>query len=698
MAIKVKDTVFALQGKTSSYVFAIENDQYVRHLYWGKTIQHVENFELTPVDRVDSMDAAIDGMAEEYAPFGGLRYKSTAIKATFADGTRDLVLSYLNYTLKNDTLTIHLKDANYQLFVNLCYRVIEDEDLIERWVEVENKESADVVLEQISSASFNLPGTDYYSTQVSGHWSAEQQLFREKLTPGKKVFESRKGVSGNNHNPHFIVDRNATEDTGEVFFGALAYGGNYHVTIETTQFQSVRILLSINPFDFQYRLKSGQTFTTPSVFSGYTDQGFSRMSNTLHTFCRTSLMPRQKRSEIHPVLYNSWEATKFTFTAAEQIALAQKAAATGVELFVVDDGWFGARDHDAAGLGDWVVNKKKFPNGLNELVNAVNKLGMEFGLWIEPEAVNPDSDLYRAHPDWIYHFDRRTPSTTRNQYVLNLTRKDVQQYLRDVLDKLLTEHNITYVKWDMNRPITEPGASNLDRDDERSLWYRHTMAVYALVDALRKKHPKVTFEACSSGGSRVSYGALQHFDQFWVSDNTDALDRLYIQEGYSYMQPVKAMRAWVTDCPNLMTKKTIPLEFRFHCAMTGILGIGGHLTHYTEEELTLAKKKIAEYKQIRHIVQDGDVYRLRSLRSGSIHAMQYVLKDKESVLFVFSPGQPYIHKHHLIKLKGLDPKRTYKVEKNGETFKKNGDYLMHHGLQVTYMGDYQSEIIGIRAV
>ena len=700
MAIRInKDkNIFALDGKNTSYVFGIEDNQYIRHLHWGKKINNIEDFRTTPVERIDSQDAAIDVMPEEYPPFGGLRYKSTAIKASFADGTRDIVFTYLNYSIENDTLVIRLKDAYYGFYVNLYYRMFEELDILQRWVDIENKDKNDVVLEHISSASFNLDGTYFWNTQVSGHAFAEQQIFREKLYRGKKIFESRKGLTGNNHSPYFILDKNANEGNGEVYFGVLAYSGNFSTTIEMTQFHSVRILMGINAFDFQYRLKQSQKFTTPSVYSGYTSGGFSDMSNALHEFCRKHLMPKENSKNIHPVLYNSWEATKFDISVSQQITLAKKAAKAGVELFVVDDGWFGERNSDNAGLGDWVVNKKKFPRGLKELVDKVNDLGMDFGIWVEPEAVNPDSDLYRTHPEWIYHFKHRTPSITRNQYVLNVTRKDVQQYILEALDKLLTDNNIAYLKWDMNRPISEPGARNLQLSDQRSTWYRHTIAVYKIVDQLRKKHPRVTFEACASGGSRIDYGSLQHFDQIWLSDNTDAHDRLFIQEGYSYIYPIKAMRAWVTDCPNKITHKTTPLEFRFHSAMMGILGLGGNLTKYTKKELEFVKEKVAEYKRIRHIIQDGQVYRLKSLTYSHVHAVQYVYKQNESALFVFLPRHPYIDKYYLVKLKGFDPDKLYEVEMKDTKWRRHGDYLMNAGIEFTLMGDYQSEIVHIKAI
>lgn len=691
-------SIFSLDTQSSSYVFAIENGEHVRHLYWGPKVRNAADFQIRPVERVDSQDAAIDTMAEEYPPFGGLRYKTTAIKPRFPDGTRDLVFRFVEHSVRDgNELVIHLRDAHHKLFVDLHYRLYDDLNVIKRWVEVENRTSADVELSTLASAYFNLPGTDYFYSQVTGHWSAEHQIFRERLQPGRADFQCRKGLTGNTHSPYFILDRGATEERGEVYFGALAYGGNWNVTIESTQFHWVRVALGINSFDFALRLKKGERFATPAVFAGFTELGFSQMSHTMNDLARQIVLPQRARERIHPVLFNSWEATKFDISVHQQIALAKKAAKVGVELFVVDDGWFGQRNSDQAGLGDWVANKKKFPKGLKELTTAVNKLGMEFGLWIEPEMVNPDSNLYRKHPDWIYEFKNRTPTTARNQLVLNLTRPEVQKYLFSVIDALLTENNIAYIKWDMNRPISEPGARNLAPADQCSLWLRHTEAVYELVDALRAKHPHVTFEGCASGGGRIDYGTLGHFDQIWLSDNTDATDRLLIQEGYSYLYPIKAMRAWVTDVPNKITKKSTPLEFRFHSAMCGTLGLGGNLTNYTQKELALCAQKVAEYKRIRHIVQDGHVYRLKSIANGRFHAVQYVYRQAESVLFVFLTAQKYIESNYAVRLRGLDPARRYEVVRREDKFVAFGDYLMNVGISLKMMGDYVSELIHLRA-
>jgi alpha-galactosidase len=704
MPIKVdkKRLIFLLEGTRSSYVLGVDPPGRVRHLYWGSKVQSVSDFELTPVARIDSSDAAIDATQEEYPPHGDLRFKGTALKITQPDGTRDTVFRYDGFSVKKEgragteTLVLHLVDTDYPTKINLCYRIFEEHDIIERWVEVSNTSAEDLILENVQSAVFCFPGTNYFSSQVSGHWSSEQCRFREKLSPGKRVFESRKGVTGNNHTPYFMLDRAATEEGGEVFFGALAYSGNWVVTVETTQFDYVSVSLGVNSYDFSYSLKPNQTFSSPAVFAGYGKEGFAEVTHRMNRFYSERLAPRSHRKATYPVLFNSWEATKFDISVKQQLALAERAAQVGVELFVVDDGWFGTRDGEKAGLGDWFPNKRKFPNGLQELISKVNKLGMKFGLWIEPEMVNPDSELYRRHPDWIYNFPKRTPTQARFQHVLNLTRKDVQEHLRRVLDTLLTENNIEYVKWDMNRSISEGGTTNLEDGDWRSVWYRHTQAFYELARYLRKRHPRVTFEVCAAGGSRLDYGSLQIFDQVWVSDNTDAVDRLLIQEGYSYLYPIRAMRAWVTDVPNKITQKSAPLRFRFHVAMSGILGLGGNLSEYSAEDLELCREQVAVYKRIRDVVQRGDVYRIESISRAPFHAVQYV-NGQQSIVFVYSRAQPFINSKVRFRVRGLAANKTYSINYEGVSLKRTGAYLMNVGLELDLKGDFVSCVIELEA-
>jgi alpha-galactosidase len=401
---------------------------------------------------------------------------------------------------------------------------------------------------------------------------------------------------------------------------------------------------------------------------------------------------------VRPVLYNSWEATEFNVSEAGQKELADKAAKVGVELFVVDDGWFGKRNNDKAGLGDWVVNPQKFPNGLNGLIEYVNHLGMDFGLWVEPEMVNPDSDLYRAHPDWVMNFPGRPRSELRNQLVLNLARDDVKEYILGVLDKLASEYNIRYFKWDMNRTFSEPGWPEVSPSDQPELWVKYVWNLYDLIDRLRAKHPKLEIESCSGGGGRIDLEMLRRVEEFWTSDNTEAFDRLRIQEGFSQAYAAKFMSAWVTDVPNMNNRST-PLEYRFLVAMQGALGIGANLNKWSQDDFALASRMVTLDKTVRNTVQDGDLYRLMSPRTSDMTANEYVSKDgKEGVLFAFRHSQQYSTPAPAIALRGLDAHAVYRLESiNGKLVDKqpelSGAYLMQTGVSLDLRDDYDSTAV-----
>ncbi len=692
-----KNRIFALQGKHSEYLFCLHSNGLLKHLYWGEKTNAIDDFEEGWTITLSAHDVAPDIVPEEYSPLGGLRFKETSLKAEFSDGTRDVKPVYDGHDISGETLKINLKDEHYPLKVDLSYRLYEDLDIIERWTEVTNTGKEPVRLESIASGEFNFDRDGFSHTNVHGHWGAEHQLFREPLTWGKKVLESRRGDTGHNHSPYFILDQGANEEAGDVYFGVLGYSGSFKTVLEVTPYRTTRAVIGINDFDFAWNLKGGETFTTPPVYCGHTREGFTGMSRNLHALGRHHILPANHRDEIRPVLYNSWEATWFDVTVEGQSTLAEKAAAMGVELFVLDDGWFGARNDDNAGLGDWYINKEKFPDGLTPLIDRVNELGMDFGIWVELEMVNPDSDLYRAHPDWVYRFENREPSLARNQLVLNLCNPEVVDYLKKVMRDLLSENNITFIKWDFNRPFSEPGALTLPREERQSIWYRHTLAMYDIADTIRKEFSRVTIEACASGGGRVDFGCLAHYDQYWTSDNTDALDRLTIQEGYGYVYPVKAMRAWVTDCPNFFNKRDIPLKYRFLCAMAGTLGIGGDLNQWQPDSLDEAKGLVALYREIRHIVQEGVLYRIRSIQSG-ICVFQYVLDEKESVLFAFNRGEQFGKELFPVTMRGLDPDRRYRVNIEGHELEKSGSFLMKAGLTLHLPGDYACKLLRVDAV
>lgn len=678
--------VFALQSKNNSYVFGIDNMGLVRHLYWGSKIENVDDFDMPTLVEVSTNDPVFEITKEEFPVYGSLRYKEHCLKASFIDGCRELVYSYEGYEVDGNELVIKLKDIHYDFNMNLHYKVYEEYDLIERYVTIKNNSENVIEIEKVHSGQFHIPYEDLTFSNVHGHWGAEQQRFTQKVSYGKIVIENRRGISTHNHNPYFILDKNATETTGEVFFGALKLSGNFSGVIEQTQYGETLVQLGINSHDFLLKLNQGEEFISPAIIAGYSNSGFETMTHNLHNFAKDNVL----RSGLRPVLYNSWEATEFKVSCDEQIKLAKKAKEIGAELFVVDDGWFGERHGIDNGLGDWYVNEEKFPNGLNPLINEVKAMDMMFGIWVEPEMVNPLSNLYKEHPEWIYHFDSRESDTSRGQYVLDVTKKEVKDFIYNMLDNLLTTYDIDYIKWDANRPMSQ---TNLERD----VWYKHIEAVYDIVKNLKLKHPNVLFEACASGGGRIDYGILGIFDDFWTSDNTDAYDRLFIQENYSYIYPIKAMRAWVTDCPNFLSRRIIPMKFRYHSAMMGTLGIGCNILKFSEEEIELSKGLIEEYKNIRHIVQEGDFYRLENNSKNEYKLYQY-MNGKEGLVFAFLPQSELGHRGTTIKFRALEKESTYLVKIDKNVIVKTGRYLMNHGLELKLYGDYDSIIIKISKI
>ena len=471
------------------------------------------------------------------------------------------------------------------------------------------------------------------------------------------------------------------------------WSGNFEVEVNRDFRGATRAHLGMNSFDFEFALSGGECFNTPAVLCGVT-QGFSEMSNQLNRFGIKYVLPRNFANTPLPVLYNSWEATEFNVNTKDQSALAVKAAKAGCELFVMDDGWFGERYDDHAGLGDWFVNEQKFPNGLDELIKNVNDLGMDFGLWFEPEMVNPNSDLFRKHPDWAYHYEHRPANEIRWQLVLNMTKPEVQEYIFNRIDTLLSEHNIKYIKWDMNRAISESGAENLKH--EKMLWYYHTKAVYDIVDRLRKKHPGVQFESCSSGGGRCDWGVLEHYDMVWTSDNTDSIDRIKIQKNYSLTRPIKTMRAWVTDV-NWYNRNT-PLEFKFNIAMRGSLSLGGNLSKYTDEEIEECRKWVDLYKEIRNTVQFGDFYRLLDWEKDEISSVFYLNEEKtEGVLFIAAVNTSCMKPAIELKFDGLDDSKVYEYDFDGIHFEYTGGFLKNVGITIDAKKQYYNRIIRIKA-
>jgi alpha-galactosidase len=708
--------VWQITAGEMSYVLGVNDHKALQTIYWGPKLDKGATFPSPKqLPEAASFDPGLASTPLEYVGWGGgLPYEPT-LKVSFPDGNRSLLLEYVDARLDGDQLEITLKDAIAPVYVRLFYQVW-PQGVLARWSRVENRGKDRIVVEQAESAAFNLaPRSSYELSTLSGRWGAEWQLQTEALHAGAVVLESRRGSTSHQANPWFAIGSHGetTENAGPVWFGELGWSGSWRITVEQTHADRVRITGGTNPFDFSYPLAAGESLDTPMFYAGYTSKGQGEASRILHRFQKAEILPQRPTPKLRPVIYNSWEATGFAVNEQGQIALAEKAAKLGVERMVIDDGWFGARNDDHAGLGDWDVNPTKFPHGLKPVIDRVHALGMDFGIWVEPEMVNPNSDLYRKHPDWAMNFPGRPRTEARNQLVLNLAREDVRQYLFQFLDKLVSENDIAFLKWDYNRNWSEPGWDAAPLDQQKEIYVKYVENLYGILADLRKKHPKLEIESCSGGGGRVDLGILRYTDEVWPSDNTDALDRLVIQDGFTHAYSPNLMMAWVTDVPNFLDRRTIPLEFRFLSAMSGSLGIGSNLNKWSDAEMTQATNLTAFYKTVRPAVQLGELHRLMRPRSSDTtsespnetSALQYVSADgKDAVVFAYLHSQHYGRPFPPVRLEGLDPAASYRLtpldatKVPGLALEKNGSQLMGEGIQFNLRGDYDATAIRLERI
>jgi alpha-galactosidase len=708
--------VFTLSSAQVTYAFGVNERGELQSLYWGG---HRAPDDPLPSARSDTGSASFDpstgSTPQEYAAWGSALYTEPALKVSFPDGNRDLVLHYLSHTLNGSHVSVLLKDISRDVRVELRYDIDPDSGILARSARIENHTGKPLVVQQAAAATWNLlpgpgaepAGSDYVLHSLSGRWAAEWHLDHRPVLPSQTILESRRGSTGEQNNPWFaLTPAGTSEDTGPVWFGALAWSGSWRITVEPDLRRRVRVTGGYNPFDFSYRLAPGESLDTPVFFAGYTSGGLGEASRLLHRLELTHVLPQAPHPRARPVLYNSWEATGFNVNEAGQMKLAEMAARIGVERFVMDDGWFGARDSDHAGLGDWVVNPRKFPHGLQPLIAKVHALGMDFGLWVEPEMVNPDSDLYRKHPDWVLNFPGRPRTEGRNQLVLNLARQDVRDHLFRVLDDLLTQNDIAFLKWDYNRNWTEPGWPEQKPEDQQKVYVAYVQNLYWILQHLRERHPKLEIESCSGGGGRVDLGIMRFTDEVWPSDNTDPFDRLSIQDGFTYPYTPGVMMAWVTDSPNWVNQRSTSLEYRFLSSMQGSLGIGADLNRWNEQDFETAKRMVAEYKNIRMTVQQGLLYRLIPPRDNSPYsATQSVSSDgRQAVLFAFLHSSSMLYPYPRVRLKGLDPQARYRLRvlagrpEENTAAEASGAHWMSDGVQLMLKGDFQAAAVVLERV
>ncbi len=700
--------VFRLDGGNVSYVFGVNPRGELQQLYWGGRLGATDSFPAAkPMPEWASFDDSYTNTPQEYPGWGAGLYVEPALKITFADGNRDLVLHYASHKATEHGFDVELKDIERPIYVTLHYAMDPETGVLARSATIENRDAEPVTIEQAAAASWALPAGKYTLNYLTGRWAGEWTLNQVPFEHGERVMESRRGSTGHQANPWFAIQAGAAdEEHGEVWFGALGWSGSWRITVERDQLDAIRVTGGFNPFDFGYVLHPGQSLETPVFYGGYSAHGLGGASRVLHLYELKHILPRTEATRgaemprPRPVLYNSWEATEFNVSEAGQMALAEKAAALGVDRFVMDDGWFGQRKNDHAGLGDWYVNPQKFPHGLKPLIDKVHALGMDFGLWVEPEMVNPDSDLYRKHPDWVLRFPGRPETEQRNQLVLNLARPDVRAYVFGFLDKLLTENDIAFLKWDYNRNWSEPGWDQLPASEQKDVYVAFTRNLYSILAELRQKHPKVEIESCSGGGGRVDLGILRYVDEVWPSDNTDPFDRLTIQNGFTYAYTPQVMMDWVTDSPHWMNNRATSLQYRLLSSMQGSLGIGADITKWTPEETATAKRLIAAYKQVQPTIVQGELYRLISPLNGSeFSATETVRRDQgQAVVFAFIHSTQEGRGFPLLKLEGLNPKAEYTLSaiegKAGPDTPAtaSGAWWMHHGLAMdaSFKGDFQA--------
>ena len=687
----------------------------LRYTYYGE--------KLTPTD-LENIGQAKDLFQMVYPPFGMVCLSETALSVVHSDGNMSTQLAVENIQKSTDAnssvTTIRLKDKIYPFHVDINYRTYTDSDIIETWTEITNNEKKEVILTKFASAYLPIRKGDVWLTHFHGSWGAEASLIQEPLIPGVREIKNTDGVR-NSQTDHaevmFSLDGKPQENYGRAIGAALCYTGNYKLRIDTESSDYHHFFAGINEENSFYELSKGETFTTPVLAFTYSDEGTGSVSRSFHKWARNHILPHGNQAR--KILLNSWEGVYLHITEEKMTQMMDDIAAIGGELFVMDDGWFGnkhPRNTDKAGLGDWTVNKDKLPNGIEALTEYAKEKNIKFGIWIEPEMANTSSELYEKHPDWIIQAQGReiTPGRGGTQVVLDLSNPEVQDHVFNIVDNLMaTCPDIDYIKWDANMSILNHGSNYLPSDRQNLLYIEYHRGLENVLQRIRSKYPDLTIQACASGGGRANYGYLKYFDEFWVSDNTDGLQRIYMQWGASYFYPALTMASHVSDIPNLQTQHLIPLKFRIDVAMSARFGLELQPQHMTAEEKEICKKAISDYKQIRHIVQFGDLYRLVSPYSGlGLASLMYVTPGKEEAVFYWWKMQQFINEHYpRVKMEGLDPDKYYKIKELNRTDKSplafegkiySGKYLMANGLEMpyrhSYKCDYASRIIHLEAI
>jgi len=714
---------FRLRAKDTDYIIKVAPCGYLAHVYFGKALPDEDLSYLLRLDEnpftpeTNNRDRAVylDTLPLEFSCFGIGDYREPALKIRTSEGNSTCDMRYKSHVIysgkpvlsglpatfsteesKCDTLEITLYDDVTDVETVLVYTAFEKLNAFARSVRITNKGGKPVTIERIYSACFEFDTNRFDMITLYGSWARERHIERHRLHHGKQEIDSMRGESSHQYNPfNALCSHNADEDNGEVYGFNFVYSGNFRASAEVNQHDKTRFVMGINDMDFSWKLESGQTFTAPEVTAVYSREGIGGMSRTFHDLYRNNLIRGEYRSKRSPVLINNWEATYFNFDTQKLLSIARTASSLGIEMLVMDDGWFGHRDSDNSSLGDWFVYESKISGGLEYLVKSVNSLGMKFGLWIEPEMVSPDSELYRSHPDWTIHIKNRELTMCREQYVLDYSRKEVRDFIYGMIRNILDSANIEYIKWDMNRQLTEVGSSSLPSERQKELWHRYVLGVYELLERLTSDYPHILIESCSGGGARFDAGMLYYSPQIWCSDDTDAFERLKIQYGTSLCYPCCATGSHVSDCPNHTTGRITPFSSRADVALAGAFGYELDITAISENDRKQIPMQIQKYKKYSELVRKGDLYRMGDVFSDCKQvAFMFVAKDKSEALVEYfqilcRPNTRSV----MLKLKGLEENAFYYDERNPD-FVLSGSALMNCGINIKNLySDFQSETI-----
>ena len=729
---------FHLYNDSISYIMTIMKNGHLGQLYFGKRIQDREDFSyfletcerpMTACIYEDDGAFSLEHLRQEYPVFGSTDYRQPAVEVRQENGSRISDFQYQSHEITEgkpvleglpatyaengqeaETLTVTLADPVTKVQVQLLYTIFAQGGIIARSARFCHMGGQPVYLTRAMSLCMDLPDHDYVWQQLSGCWARECHVHSRKLEPGIQAIGSMRGNSSHEHNPFIVLKRpDASEFQGEVIGFSLIYSGNFLAQAEVDTHATTRVLMGIHPMGFDWTLEKEESFQTPEAVMVYSDQGLNGMSQTFHRLYQKRLARGYWRDKARPILNNNWEATYFDFTEDRLVEIAAKAKECGVELFVLDDGWFGQRSSDRAGLGDWEANLERLPRGITGLAEKIEELGMKFGLWFEPEMVNKDSDLYRRHPDWILATPNRSISHGRNQYVLDFSRKEVVDCIYEMMAKILSEAKVSYIKWDMNRSITECYSAALPPKRQGEVFHRYILGVYDLYERLNTRFPHILFESCASGGARFDPGILYYAPQGWASDDSDAVERLKIQYGTSFCYPISSIGSHVSVAPNHQVFRCTPLHTRANVAYFGTFGYELDLNKLTEEEQEAVKGQIAFMKEYRELLQFGRFYRLVSPFEGNITCWMVVNDEQTEAVVGWYRTLSHVNMPYTrVRLHGLNPDFCYKEEGTGKSY--YGDELMNIGLITTdsmsgqvventeEYGDFDSRLYVLRAI